>query len=399
MTIQRNSFELQRKQQQVKEWGAVEELKTKAAAVTPLIDESIADPAIFARNGLKEVVHRQQNGAHAVEIPAEFVLPPHLQPGLSAKGDHIALNLPLIDMSGVYDNPERRKQIAASIDDACRNWGFFQVVGHGVPEELRQRILSLGREFFNLPVSEKAKWTGEQKNLPIAKPSLGKSRTTSSGHQSWRDLFRHRIDPVRDAEVNEWPTTPKFYRETMMEYTRATTKLTTTLFELMSEGLNLSSQHIHQSVGGAENLDHVIMLANYPRCPQPDLALGIIGHTDPNLLTLVIQDDVGLEVKKDGFWIPVVQAYNGFVVNIGDSLQIMTNDMYTSAEHRVVTNAKRDRISAMVFVQPQNHVNVGVMSDVVPTNKTAIYKAISWSEHLKYAKKGLDNKLTELARK
>lgn len=109
----------------------------------------------------------------------------------------------------------------------------------------------------------------------------------------------------------------------MLEYTRATTKLSSTLLELISEGLNLKSQHICEALGGADEMVHVVMLAHYPRCPQPNLALGLIGHTDPNPMTLVIQDGVGLEVKKDGFWVPVIPASNGIVVNIGDSLQVL----------------------------------------------------------------------------
>lgn len=88
----------------------------------------------------------------------------------------------------------------------------MQVVGHGVPEALRKKMLAVGCEFFEMPSSEKVKWTGEHKNLPVETPILGKSRTTTSGHHSWRDLFRHKITPVSDAEVDQWPTIPESYR-------------------------------------------------------------------------------------------------------------------------------------------------------------------------------------------
>lgn len=77
----------------------------------------------------------------------------------------------------------------------------------------------------------------------------------------------------------------------------------------------------------------------------------------------------------------------------------MTNDKYKSAEHRVLASDKRDRTSVMVFVQPQDHVNVSVVHDLVPSNKTAIYNDIPWGEHQKYARQGLDNKPTHFALK
>lgn len=84
---------------------------------------------------------------------------------------------------------------------------------------------------------------------------------------------------------------------------------------------------------------------------------------------------------------------------MGSLTQIMTNDKFKSAEHRVLASDKRDRMSVMVFVQPQNHVKVSVMHDLVPANKTAIYNDISWGDHQNYARQGLDNKLTQLALK
>jgi isopenicillin N synthase-like dioxygenase len=112
-------------------------------------------------------------------------------------------------------------------------------------------------------------------------------------------------------------------RDIVKEYSEATQQVANTIFELLAEGLGLQSQQFVEALGGPQDIDYVMMMAYYPRCPQPELALGLIGHTDPNLITLLIQDELGLEVKKDGLWIPVVPASNSFVVNIGDSIQVL----------------------------------------------------------------------------
>jgi hypothetical protein len=73
-------------------------------------------------SGLKEMVESLN------DVPEQFVLPPHLQPGHTAKADPKAINLPLVDITGVNENPERRKQAVKDIYNACKEWGFFQVI-------------------------------------------------------------------------------------------------------------------------------------------------------------------------------------------------------------------------------------------------------------------------------
>jgi hypothetical protein len=61
----------------------------------------------------------------------------------------------------------------------------------------------------------------------------------------------------------------------------------------------------------------------YPRCPNPELTFGLPGHTDPNVLTVLLQGHVsGLQVYKNGQWCAVQPIPNAFVVNVGDQLQV-----------------------------------------------------------------------------
>lgn len=299
-------------------------------------------------------------------------------------------------MSGI-DNPAHRREVAASIARACNDSGFFQVVGHGIPAELRERMLAQGREFFALPGSEKAKFQNDwtEKSRPV----LGQSRLTASGHHSWRDSFRHKAAPVSETEVEEWPSKPAAYRQTVKDFSESARNLSNTIFQLIAEGLNLKSNCLIKALGGEDEIEYTVMLGYYPRCPRPDEALGLVGHTDPNPLTLLVQDEPGLEVIKDGLWIPVDPAPNGFVVNVGDTFQIMTNDRYKSSEHRVLASARRDRASAMIFVQPKAHTNVTVVPDLVLSGTKPVFDDIPCARHLMNSRQGMDKRLTTLALK
>lgn len=84
-------------------------------------------------------------------IPSEFVRPVYERP---ARETFNEFEIPLIDLSSLQVD-ELREKTVAEIGRASKEWGIFQVVNHGIPDELVQRLQAAGREFFDLPVEEK----------------------------------------------------------------------------------------------------------------------------------------------------------------------------------------------------------------------------------------------------
>lgn len=102
-------------------------------------------------------------------------------------------------------------------------------------------------------------------------------------------------------------------------------KLLERLLDAMSENLGLGTNYLNDYCGRSYGPD-VLIMNRYPPCPQPELALGMSAHTDTSILTALLQDDVaGLEVKKDGSWVVLDPVPGAYVINIGDTLQVMIN--------------------------------------------------------------------------
>ncbi|KAL0347859.1 UNVERIFIED_CONTAM: protein DOWNY MILDEW RESISTANCE 6 [Sesamum calycinum] len=222
-------------------------------------------------------------------------------------------NIPVIDL-GCKD----RSLIVKQTGDACREYGFFQVINHGVSKEAMDKILGVGHEFFGLPVEEKMKlYSDDPSRTTRLSTSFNVRKETVN---NWRDYLRLHCYPL-DKYVPEWPSTPSSFKDIVSNYCMEVRQLGFRLQEDISESLGLDKDCLKNILG--EQGQHMAM-NYYPACPQPELTYGLPAHTDPNSLTILLQDlqVAGLQVLKDGKWLAIKPHPNAFVINIGDQIQV-----------------------------------------------------------------------------
>lgn len=129
-----------------------------------------------------------------------------------------AEGIPIIDLSSYNDNnkrdDEQLQRLVSEVGDACANWGFFQVINHGVPSEHRQRIESASRKFFSLSKEEKLKVKRDAIN------PLGYYDTEHTKNvRDWKEVFDFTVQnptfipDLHETEdkaelkelINQWP--------------------------------------------------------------------------------------------------------------------------------------------------------------------------------------------------
>jgi isopenicillin N synthase-like dioxygenase len=267
--------------------------------------------------------------------------------------------VPIIDVS-----PARRAADAAGladeIDRACRDTGFFSVVGHGVPIALQARLESLAREFFALPDEEKSTiamahggraWRGW---FPVGGELTSDVPDMKEGLYFGQELAPD--DPRVRAGVplhgpNQFPARPAALRETVLEYIDALTGLGHIVLAAISRALGLDDQWFDRHL----TADPIVLfrIFHYPPLPEGAEQWSVGEHTDYGLITILGQDrSGGLEVRGRDGWVAAPPVADAFVVNLGDMLERMTGGRYRSTPHRVRNTTGVDRISYPLFVDP-----------------------------------------------
>lgn len=295
-------------------------------------------------------------------MPSEISLPsPHRS--LSHRRPYCAPvpTLPVIDVAPLVQGAADCSEVAAAIDAACRDAGFFYVRGHGVPDDLQDRLDGAARHLFALPTEAKARvamanggraWRGW---FPLG------GELTSGRPDHKEGMYFGAELPPDDPRVrrglplhgpNLFPAEVPALRAAVLAYLDAMTALGHALLRGIAAALGLDPGWFEHEL----TADPLVLfrIFRYPPGPAPHGdAWGVAEHTDYGLLTILRQDQAGgLEVHAPGGWVEAPPLPGTFVCNLGDMLERITGGRYRSTPHRVRNTGTADRLSFPFFFDP-----------------------------------------------
>jgi isopenicillin N synthase-like dioxygenase len=314
--------------------------------------------------------------------------------------------VPVIDCTPFTSDGRRgeRAVVARAIGEACEQYGFLVVAGHGIAESTIQAMRDVSMTFFALPVAEKMKVVAP-KAANVTRgyvPFQSKSHSSELGmppdlmekfivsrFESEQDALAAGLRPGLEEwfSLNVWPEEPREMETVWHEYFAAVSELARRMMSAFAVALGLAEDWFEDKID-----QHFSSLAanHYPpqdRPPAPG-QLRIAGHTDSGSLTLIPQDGAqgGLEIKHpaSGRWLPVPSIPGTFVVNIGDLMAQWTNDRWVSTYHRVVNppqaESHRGRLSLPFFLQPNFDAVVECIPSCCSADRPAKYPPVTSGE-------------------
>jgi isopenicillin N synthase-like dioxygenase len=303
---------------------------------------------------------------------------------------HIAFqSLPIVDVSGLtFPDETDRRAVAAALGKAARECGFLYLVGHGVPRELRDRLLGQAKAFFALPFEEKMKvYIGRSENhrgyVPPGEEGFDAQKPDS------KEGFDLAIDLPADhpavtsgtpmCGANQWPDLPSFKAD-VQAYYDAVMALGRRLARALAMAMEIPEDSFERHVTVPVSQ---LRLLHYPFDPDlPEDRPGIGAHTDYEIFTILLPTAPGLEVMNgDGQWIDAPPVEDAFVVNIGDMLEVWTNGALVATSHRV-RKVKAERYSFPLFFGCDYETVVEPLAPFRRAGEATRYTAICAGEHL-----------------
>ncbi|GLT26888.1 hypothetical protein SLA2020_019280 [Shorea laevis] len=281
-------------------------------------------------------------------IPQRYIRPDQQQqPIVSDAG--FGWEVPVIDLQSLLCEESMEAELT-KLDFACREWGFFQLVNYAVNSSLLEKA------------KKEAFVVSEEQEL------------------DWADLFLILSQPPHLGKPHLFPKLPLPFREALELYSLELKNLVIVILRKLAKALHMETSEMEENFG--EGIQ-IIRLNYFPPCLQSDKVIGLSPHSDGGALTILLQvnEVEGLQVKKDGKWVPVKPLQNAFVVNVGDGLEIVTNGAYQRVEYRVTVNSEIERLSIGTFNYSKYDLEIGPARSLISQEKPALFKRITTEEY------------------
>ncbi|KAG8379126.1 hypothetical protein BUALT_Bualt07G0055700 [Buddleja alternifolia] len=310
--------------------------------------------------------------------------------------------LPTIDLSAFLkqeDDEDGWKKAMKDIHEACSEYGFFLAVNHGVPLQLMSQALQVSKSFFDLPDEDKLDYSLKP---AAATPPIDGSSTHSGSRTGiiiespQGDKFEYALRLALGASNNKaeyvallveaklalaYNDSQLVVNQVLEEMYPYFTKLGSLVENIINDCLGLPPDFLKE-YNDDRSLDFIIALHYFPATETDNV--GKACHSDGNSITFVFSDGVeGLQVYKDGEWISICPPEGTLVVNIGDIIQVLSNDKLKSAAHRVVRQLGKSRYSyAFLYTIPGDKLVEPLPHFTVNKGDSPKYKGFLYKEYV-----------------
>ncbi len=291
-----------------------------------------------------------------------------------------------------------RAALADEVDRICSDTGFLAIADHGIPQATIDGAWTAARAFFDQPVEVKQRARAPYPGYPYG--YLGpnsEALAASRGEKTPPDLKESfnggplRTPPgMTDPEALSfcyaetiWPEAPAGFRAAWQDYYAAMEDLAARIMRLFAAALHLPEAYF------ADKIDYpvsALRALNYPEqrvAPEPGQQRAG-AHSDYGSLTILLPQDgsKGLQIlRRDGSWQDVPPVPGAFVINIGDLMQLWTNDRWRSTVHRVVNpanpeEARQRRQSFAFFHQPNWFAEISCLEACLAPGEAPRYEPV-----------------------
>jgi isopenicillin N synthase-like dioxygenase len=272
--------------------------------------------------------------------------------------------------------------ILAHLRNACESYGFFYLTNHEID---LTAVFEQSELFFQMDLKNKMESLHNSSNCGY---TIYGDETVNPDEQGEGDTKEGYYIGVDDSK-NIWPTEDLLpqWKDTMVTYHRQCSSLGSQLAHLIFECYGISEDIFHSC---CDNPTAILRLLRYGKVLS-DPSQGRYGtgpHTDYGLVTILAtrSHEPGLEIFHDSTWIPVMpRDPSWLVINLGDSLQRLSNHLLRSTLHRVIiTDTTQYRHSIPFFYEPNDNTVISCLEQFVSADRPVRYEPIKYGDYLRW---------------
>lgn len=306
----------------------------------------------------------------------------------------------LADFTG--GDAEKKNRFVKELGEAYREIGFVAVKNHGISDPLIEELYREVKSFFALPEPIKMKYQKPELAGQRGYTSFGKEHAKGSMAGDLKEFWQFGQivsdnDPIKEEYPdNVWVDEVPGFNEVGIQSYRAFQNSGSHLLRAIALYLKLPEDYFEKKI---HNGNSILRAIHYPPIQgDPKSALRAEQHEDINLITLLVGASAdGLEVlSRQDQWVPVTALPGQIVVNVGDMLQRLTNDVLRSTTHRVVNPPRElwgtSRYSIPFFLHPRSEMKLDCLPQCVNFDNPRKYDNITAGEYL-------DERLVEIGLK
>lgn len=254
-----------------------------------------------------------------------------------------------------------------------KDYGFIILTDHLVDQKKVDRAYDLLKQFYALPEETKMKYCGNnagQRGYTPFKKEHAKDSKFGDLKEFWH-VGRELAATSQYKGIypeNVWPSEISEFQTVMMDLYAAMDKTSVVLLEAIGKGLDVPQNFFADMVNDGNS---IIRAIHYPPTTNQDTKNSVraAAHEDINLITLLVgATDSGLELlDRDGTWLAVNSKPGEIVVDTGDMMSRLTNDVLPATTHRVVNpdDSNTTRYSMPFFVHPHSNAVLSCLPSCV----------------------------------
>ncbi len=243
-----------------------------------------------------------------------------------------------------------------------KEYGFIILKDHNVLASDLHKAYDLLRSLYSLPAETKknyiSKTAGFQRGYTLFGQEHAKDSPVMDLKEFWhvgRDLpVGHDLKNVYPENI--WPTEVPGFEEHFTKLFNSLETAGAIMLEALTQPLDVDQSFFARMT---QDGNSILRLLHYPPIPEgvDPRCVRAAAHEDINFITILPAATAsGLQLKdRDGTWLDIESEPDTLIVDVGDMLARLTNDVLPSTTHRVINpmdGKNESRYSMPFFMHP-----------------------------------------------